>query len=73
MKKAIDDYVNHGFDPGSFLRAVLHNNLLDALLHASHLIDRKEIREILIYIFDTVPASIRTNNDAIKNHINYPK
>jgi hypothetical protein len=34
MREGAEDYIEHGHKPGSFLRAVLENNLIEAFGHA---------------------------------------
>ena len=34
MRRPAEDYVERGYPPGSFLRAVLANNLVEAFAHA---------------------------------------
>lgn len=53
--QAIDNYIEHRYEPGSFLCAVLTNNLRDAIGSADH-INRMKLKEIVEYIVWEIPA-----------------
>jgi hypothetical protein len=55
-KDSLDRYVNEGIMPGSFLRAVLTNDLASAVFKA----DSKNLaalKDIMLYIYNEVPAN----------------
>lgn len=55
-KDSLDRYVNEGIMPGSFLRAVLTNDLASAVFQA----DSKNLaalKDIMLYIYNEVPAN----------------
>lgn len=52
---ALDRYVNHNIEPGGFLRAVLENNLSEALGRADH-INREALFAIVSYVYNDCPA-----------------
>lgn len=56
IKSDIDRYVEHGFEPGSFLMAVLCNNLFMAV-GAADSINQKQIPEICRYIYNETPSA----------------
>ena len=53
-KKTIDHYVELGFDPGSFVRAVLENNLKEAFGCADAQ-NREDLFEIVSYCYNYIP------------------
>ena len=56
IKDSLDRYVNEGIMPGSFLRAVLTNDLASAVFQA----DSKNLaalKDIMLYIYNEVPAN----------------
>jgi hypothetical protein len=55
-KHAIDEYVSKGVPPGSFLTAVLQNNLRDSLGTAD-LENRHDLFEIVSYIYNECPST----------------
>lgn len=55
-KRTIDNYVEHGLLPGSFVTAVLSNDLMGALGKAD-IDNRRDIFEICQYVWDTVPVA----------------
>lgn len=54
-KLSIDKYVNFGYHPGGFLRAVLATDLLRAVAEADS-DDLADLREICQYIHSHVPT-----------------
>ena len=55
-KDSLDRYVNEGIMPGSFLRAVLTNDLASAVFQA----DSKNLaalKDIMLYIYNEIPAN----------------
>lgn len=54
-KDSLDRYVNEGIMPGSFLRAVLTNDLASAVFQA----DSKNLaalKDIMLYVYNEIPA-----------------
>ena len=55
-KQTIDDYVRHGLVPGSFVTAVLSNDLMSAVANAdTH--NKRDLHEICEYVWNTVPMT----------------
>ena len=54
IKKAIDRYQKEGIEPGGFVRAVLADNLVEAVLRADSE-SLKALPEICRYVFNHVP------------------
>lgn len=54
-KDAIDCWVQHGYEPGSFLSAILQNDLVRACMNADDQ-NKKKIFEIVSYIYNHCPA-----------------
>ena len=51
----INNYVTKGWEPGSFVRAVLENNLMEALGRAD-IGNRHAIFEICGYVYNEIPS-----------------
>jgi hypothetical protein len=51
----LNDYVTKGFEPGSFCRAVLENNLMQAFGKAD-LGNRASLFEICSYVYNELPS-----------------
>jgi len=54
-KESIDNYVHLGIPPGDFIKAVLANDLMEALGRADEE-NRFDIFEICQYVFNEIPA-----------------
>lgn len=52
-RATIDNYVNYGIEPGSFMKAVLCNDLFGALGKAD-LENRRDIFDICYYIYNHI-------------------
>lgn len=65
-KDTIDNYVNHGLEPGGFVRAVLENNLLLSLGKADEE-NRRDIWEICMYVYNDIPASCHGSPEKVDN------
>lgn len=55
MAEALARYVYFGIMPGSFLAAVLENNLKEAVFKADHR-NKDKLREFVIVLYNYVPA-----------------
>ena len=53
---SLDRYVNHGIRPGSFLLAVLHNNLVGACINADPQ-NAAALRYIVMFMYHEAPSS----------------
>lgn len=56
MRGAMERYLSHGIPPGSFLEAVLCNNLSEAVSRADH-INRHRLLDIVNFLQWHVPAN----------------
>ena len=68
IKDALHRYVNEGIPTGSFLGAVLENDLMGAIGKAD-LSNRYNMFEICNYVYNTLPSSVWGNPDRVRNHL----
>ena len=54
VKESLARYVEHGIEPGGFLRAVLENNLKEACGRADHQ-NQATLFHIVSYIYNELP------------------
>lgn len=55
-KESIDRYIKYGYSPGTFLEAVLFNNLTESLDFADEQ-NSRDLREICKYINEKAPSA----------------
>lgn len=55
IKDSLDLYINEGIMPGSFLRAVLTNDLASAVFKADSN-NLAALKDIMLYIYNEVPS-----------------
>lgn len=65
-KYGIDNYVEHGVPTGSFLRAVLENNLMEAMGRAD-LDNRACLFTICDYIYNNTPSDCHGSPQKVKD------
>lgn len=66
FKEAIDRYYQHGIPTGSFLEAVLENNLKEAIGRAdSDAIEN--LKDIVIYLYNDIPSICWGSPEKVKN------
>ena len=65
---AIDRYLNHGFEPGSFVMAVMHNDLNRAVASADS-VNQAALVDIVKFFYNEVPARAWGNADRVQNYI----
>jgi hypothetical protein len=68
IRESLNDYVLRGIETGSFLRAVLENNLTEAVTHA----DRRNIlllRHIVAWVYNNVPSNVCGSAEAVRWHL----
>ena len=65
VKKGIDMFVNHGVRPGSFVTAVLENDLMRAWGQAD-LESRREMDSILRYVWYEIPSGSWGSPDRVE-------
>lgn len=56
IKDSLERYVKHKISPGGFLRAVLENDLTNAVARADY-INIQRIPEIVRYVYNEVPGT----------------
>lgn len=65
---ALERYLNHGIMPGSFMTAVLENNLMQAMGRA----DRENsanLKNIVGYIYNHLPSNSWGSRDRVENYV----
>ncbi len=67
IQESIRAYVQ-GRPTGGFLRAVLENNLLDAVTRADH-INSKCLPAILAFVYTNVPSPMWGSHEAVAEHL----
>ena len=68
MHESIVNYVEHGLNPGSFLFAVLSNNLRESFGCADE-INRQYIFSYVQFMYNHMPAGIWGGPEAVLEHI----
>lgn len=66
IKDSIEKYVEHRIEPGSFLMAVLENDLMLAMGNADSY-NRASLFQICQYVMKNVPRHIRGNRSSVAN------
>lgn len=64
----IDAYKSSNLAPGGFLKAILRNDLIGAVLKADE-DSKKIIVDITQYCWDNLPHNIWGNNENVENHL----
>ena len=67
--EALDNYWNHGYEPGSFLRAVICNDLVEAVSRADPW-NQKNLFKIVIYMINNAPINSWGSFEVYKEWIN---
>lgn len=65
---SLERYSKHGIETGGFLRAVLENNLMEAVARAD-MENRKNIHSICTYIYNNLPHEIWGSFEKVEHHI----
>ena len=65
---ALDRYIKHRIQPGSFLTAVLSNDLFGAVARADRE-NKLALSEICQYIYNEVPGNAWGSLDAVRDYI----
>ena len=63
-KETIDNYANKGWDPGSFVHAVLANDLSGAFGRAD-IFNRMAMFEIVSYVHNNVPSCVHGSYEVV--------
>lgn len=69
MRGAMERYLSHGLEPGSFLTAVLCNDLSGAFLAADH-INRERIGDFMAYLWWNAPSQAWGSRDKYIQWVN---
>ena len=69
-KSGIDRYVDHGVPTGSFLRAVLSNDLFEAIIKADS-DNQLALAAICRYVYDYTPNTCHGSPEAVANWIKF--
>ncbi len=64
-REALIRYIEHGIKPGSFLTAILCNDLLSAVGHADS-VNKSRIPEYVKYLFNEVPGNCWGSPEAMQ-------
>jgi len=63
---SIDRYIDQRIEPGGFLRAVLENNLKEAMGRADS-INREALFDIVAYLYNCVPTTCWGSPEKVKD------
>ena len=67
-KQSLNDYITNGWQPGSFLVAVLSNDLFDAISRADD-DSRRNLSKIVDWIYNNMPSSLYGTREKVSNHL----
>lgn len=67
-KEAIDRYIKEGIEPGGFIKAVLSNNLYDAIFTADSE-NLSNLKDIITYLYKDAPIAALGSTKAVENWI----
>lgn len=65
MREGMELYLKHGVEPGSFLKAVLCNNLCEAVGRADH-INIVYLTNIVSYCYNEIPSTAWGSPDSVQ-------
>lgn len=64
MREGAIGYVLYGWEPGSFFKSVLCNDLISAAINADD-VNKNALYAWAVFVYNAVPAAARGSNDAI--------
>jgi hypothetical protein len=67
-KQSISDYINERWQPGSFLQAVLSNDLFEAIGRADEE-SCQNIKPIVAWVYNNVPSKLYGTREKVNNHL----
>ena len=67
-KQSLNDYITNGWQPGSFLVAVLSNDLFDAISLADD-DSRRNLSKIVDWVDNNVPSNLYGTREKVSNHL----
>lgn len=65
---ALERYLNNGIMPGSFLTAVLENNLSEAFGRADHE-NEANLKNIVGYVYNNLPSGCWGSREKVQNYL----
>ncbi len=65
-KEAINKFVKYGLPPGSFITAVLENNLSQAFAYADET-NTLYLKDIVMYVHWEIPGTCHGSPEAVRN------
>ena len=65
----IDEYVKQKCPPGSFVYAVLTNNLVNAVAKADD-VNILYLRDIILYVYNDIPSACWGSREAVEEWLN---
>jgi len=65
---ALERYLNNGIMPGSFLTAVLENNLMEAFGRADHM-NEANMKNIVGYIYNHLPSNAWGSKERVQDYL----
>jgi hypothetical protein len=68
LRESLNAYVLQGRETGGFLRAVLENNLMEAIGRADHA-NLALLPHIVAYVYNNVPTNVYGSKEAVDRHI----
>jgi hypothetical protein len=72
ITETLGRYVNHKISPGSFLKAVLENDLKRSF-ETADFINRARMAEIVEFVYKIVPFDLCGSKEKVKNHLDSRK
>ena len=72
LKNVIEDYIEFGHNPGSFVMAVMENNLISSIKHMDPLADYT-LEDVVEYVYENVPAECFGSLLTVASHIRMKK
>lgn len=69
MQEGMKLYIENGIEPGSFLMAVLENNLMEAFGRADH-INQERIRDYCSFLYNEAPRNCHGSPEIVDAWIN---
>lgn len=65
---ALERYLNHGIMPGSFMTAVLENNLMEAFGRAD-ICNEANMKNIVGYMYNNIPSNTWGSPERVKDYL----
>ena len=66
---ALMNYFNNCWEPGSFLMAVLRNDLMEASFRADH-VNKQHLAEIAAWVYHNAPRGSWGSNEIVRGWLN---